>query len=276
MFNLFKNKKGFTLIEIIVSIAILGIIIVPISSLFVTSVRMNKQSEEMMMASQKAQQIIEALRSDEKLKADPNEELKVDPNEDKSLNYEGYKISNEQSNEDKEYYAIITLEEDEEYKAKTYYFDGEKRRKDPNIPTIDTSIDSVIQINVKNTITINGNKVTVGEKKNMGEPVKIRVECYGSANISFEVKNELSDNSMYDHDDEVHLHIVKIIKDGKVSNSNVTVKSLKGKVFDISNIYYKEGMPSEQNQLNQITVKISRDDDDENELIEIRTLKKKE
>lgn len=62
MLSFIKNKAGFTLIELLVSMAILTIIIVPLSSLFVTSVRVNSNSREMLLANQLAQRYLEEAK----------------------------------------------------------------------------------------------------------------------------------------------------------------------------------------------------------------------
>ena len=61
-----KNKKGLTLIEILVSLAILGIIIAPVSSMFLTTIKANQRAKSILLANQLAQQYME------KLKASPN------------------------------------------------------------------------------------------------------------------------------------------------------------------------------------------------------------
>ena len=58
-----KNKKGLTLIEIIISIAILSIMIVPILSLTLSSVKTNKKSDEKMQALSLAQKEMEGIKS---------------------------------------------------------------------------------------------------------------------------------------------------------------------------------------------------------------------
>lgn len=57
-----KNKKGITLLEVVISIAILSIIIVPISMMINTSVKTNKNSESKQQATVIAQKLIEDLK----------------------------------------------------------------------------------------------------------------------------------------------------------------------------------------------------------------------
>lgn len=54
-----RAKKGFTLIEILISITILVILMIPISSIIMSSMNKNKQSEKVQEASSKGQSIIE-------------------------------------------------------------------------------------------------------------------------------------------------------------------------------------------------------------------------
>ncbi|MGH4138000.1 prepilin-type N-terminal cleavage/methylation domain-containing protein [Clostridium sp.] len=58
-----KSKKGLTLIEIIISIAILSIIIGPVLSLTLSSVKTNKKSDEKMQALSLAQKAMEGIKS---------------------------------------------------------------------------------------------------------------------------------------------------------------------------------------------------------------------
>jgi prepilin-type N-terminal cleavage/methylation domain-containing protein len=57
------DKRGVTLVEIIVSIAILGIIITPLATLFVSSVRNNGNARNRMIANQVAQRYMEKAMS---------------------------------------------------------------------------------------------------------------------------------------------------------------------------------------------------------------------
>lgn len=57
-----KSKKGITLLEVIISVAILSIIIVPISMMVATSVRTSNNSESKQQATAIAQKLIEDLK----------------------------------------------------------------------------------------------------------------------------------------------------------------------------------------------------------------------
>lgn len=66
MLKVRTKKKGFTLVEVVVSITILAIIVSPILSMVLTSVKINKESEDKQKALYIAQQIVEQQ------KANPN------------------------------------------------------------------------------------------------------------------------------------------------------------------------------------------------------------
>lgn len=54
-----KNQKGFTMIELVVTLAVLGIIVTPLSTYFVQSVKMNAESKLKLEATQLAQKHME-------------------------------------------------------------------------------------------------------------------------------------------------------------------------------------------------------------------------
>ncbi|GCD12276.1 type IV pilus modification PilV family protein [Clostridium tagluense] len=61
----FKKNKGITLIEVIISLAILGIIITPILSMTLTTVKISKSSEDKVFATSLAQQCTEYIKSED-------------------------------------------------------------------------------------------------------------------------------------------------------------------------------------------------------------------
>lgn len=65
----FKNrKKGFTLVEVVVSVTILAIIVSPVLSMVFTNVKINKDAEDKQKALYIAQQTIERQKSDSNIK----------------------------------------------------------------------------------------------------------------------------------------------------------------------------------------------------------------
>ncbi|MEJ8554509.1 type IV pilus modification PilV family protein [Tepidibacter sp. Z1-5] len=81
-----KSNKGLTLVELIVSLAILGIILVPLSSFFVNTIKVNKSSENQMIANQLAQKYMERVKFSDLDNSDsenivlPDEEIIEDDN----------------------------------------------------------------------------------------------------------------------------------------------------------------------------------------------------
>ncbi|WP_160675232.1 prepilin-type N-terminal cleavage/methylation domain-containing protein [Clostridium sp. C8-1-8] len=59
----FKKKMGMTLLEVIISIAIIGIMLIPISNIILTSVKVNKNGEDKQQAVYLAQQVVDGLKN---------------------------------------------------------------------------------------------------------------------------------------------------------------------------------------------------------------------
>lgn len=57
-----KVKKGITLIEVLISLAILGILIVPLSSMVLTSVSINRMGKEKQQGTNVAQKVLEQIK----------------------------------------------------------------------------------------------------------------------------------------------------------------------------------------------------------------------
>ncbi|MBS4536190.1 prepilin-type N-terminal cleavage/methylation domain-containing protein [Clostridium sp. D2Q-14] len=83
------NNKGISLLELIISLALLGIIIIPISSLFIGSAKANKATNDKIIASCIAQREIERIKSLEKL----SEENSIDKVQDKEYENFFYEIN---------------------------------------------------------------------------------------------------------------------------------------------------------------------------------------
>lgn len=66
--NKVKAKKGMTLIEVIISVALLSILMVPISSLVMSSLKNNIDAEDMQKASYIGQKVLEELKAYDEIK----------------------------------------------------------------------------------------------------------------------------------------------------------------------------------------------------------------
>lgn len=65
--NKFKAKKGMTLIEVIISVTLLSILVVPLSGLVMSSLKNNKDSEYRQKASYVGQKVLEELKAYDKI-----------------------------------------------------------------------------------------------------------------------------------------------------------------------------------------------------------------
>lgn len=75
--NKFKSKKGMTLIEVIISVTLLSILIVPLSSIVMSSLKNSKDGEYRQKASYIGQKIIEELKSYDYIKLDSEGSFKL-------------------------------------------------------------------------------------------------------------------------------------------------------------------------------------------------------
>lgn len=58
-----KNNKGFSLIEVIIAVAVFAILIVPLTSQLISAVNINKKSTKKQYAIDKAEQIMESFKT---------------------------------------------------------------------------------------------------------------------------------------------------------------------------------------------------------------------
>lgn len=131
-----KIKKGMTLLELIISLAILGIIITPIFSLTINTVKMNKKSDDKLKALAIAQEYMEYIKSPEHSLEDINnaENLPAQKN--------GFEI-------------VKTIEGVEKYK----FTHGES-------DDIDIDSDIEILVNKNNEVIVNGKSLGVAGSQN--------------------------------------------------------------------------------------------------------------
>lgn len=70
-----KSKKGFTLLEVIISLALISIILIPISNMVLTSVKINKATENKQQAKAVLQETIENIKAIERLSTESSNPL---------------------------------------------------------------------------------------------------------------------------------------------------------------------------------------------------------
>lgn len=131
-----KVKKGMTLLEVIISLAILGIIITPIFSLTINTVKMNKKSDDKLKALAIAQEYMEYIKSPEHSLEDINNA------ENLPAQKGGFKI-------------VKTVEGVEKYR----FTNGES-------DDIDIDSDMEILINKNNEVIVNGKSLGIASSQN--------------------------------------------------------------------------------------------------------------
>lgn len=97
---IYKSKKGMTLIELIVTMAILSLIMIPLFSLSLTSAKISKSSDQKILATTLAQQCVESIKASGKNTIDFSslglseitDTSTVDENETKTAILNGYSL----------------------------------------------------------------------------------------------------------------------------------------------------------------------------------------
>lgn len=72
-----KQQDGFTLMEVVVTVVIMGIALLPLATLFSMPLEKTSQTEEMLVASQLAQKYIEIIKAEPDLRLDDKVSLEV-------------------------------------------------------------------------------------------------------------------------------------------------------------------------------------------------------
>lgn len=63
LYNLMKEDKGFSLIEVIVTIAVIGIVLIPLATFFINTSKYSINTKEQLLANEIAQQYVEGLKA---------------------------------------------------------------------------------------------------------------------------------------------------------------------------------------------------------------------
>ena len=117
-----KVKKGFSLIEVIIALAVFMIIIIPIFSLTLGTTKITKQSEDKLKASAIGQEVMEKLKNDKSLEGyfengDLNNTVELlqssfDKDKVEIRKYNEY----EKSEEKTKFYVYVNIHPEEKYK----------------------------------------------------------------------------------------------------------------------------------------------------------------
>ena len=199
-----KNNKGLTLVEILITIAVLGIVIIPLMSMFITSQKMNNESEMKYRAIQFAQEELETIKAMKQLDTDDDG---YPPRGDGSYGYE--------TSPDSEGYTIdVKIEKGVEYTGSDIEPTGIPENYDRPIYNITDEVEFVIDIAPgieKIAIKINIPYVATARIKlnNSNEDVKVYIfnenkgqnnyKIIGDATVIEIAENSAKpDNQLYD------------------------------------------------------------------------------
>lgn len=115
-----KSEAGFSLVEVLVAIALLGIVVIPTCSALVMSFRMNAKTDEMMQAQLAVSSAVETLMAEGITKADPEYDL-VPDKDDHSKKIDRFPEVTVKTTavDDKPYYTVEVASEDGLVSVKT-------------------------------------------------------------------------------------------------------------------------------------------------------------
>lgn len=258
MLKIINNERAFTLIELILSIAILSIIVIPISNMFLVAAKTNIMSKDKIIGVNLAQKAIEAGR--ENIEYDQESKYSIDTN----INYANkYEIIENQTNQDSDYSAIITIDENSN-EVKTYSINGSSRSLQW------TTTNREIELTVTNT-QIKNNEMIIS---NLMEPTWIRIEIYDQNENDILTKEFKIENET---ENELVVHIVKMVKDDSSNDNKVNIKIVNGRVKIVDGLYCKISndnsinRENNQNRLLDIKAKVTKDTET---ITELETIKK--
>ncbi|SHJ82782.1 type IV pilus modification PilV family protein [Tepidibacter formicigenes] len=258
-----KSNKGLTLVELIVSLAILGIIVAPLSSYFVNSIKINMNSENRMKANLLAQKYMEEEKhndvTNEKDETISDGDFQINKKVEKYDSYSIQKgdefntdcqieigIEDERSREINFYKEVnsISLEIDEDDKIDVYL----KKESDESI-TVEFKHES---------ITVSSYNITLNEDL---KDINIKLTCNGSSNVTFEVYAL--------NDVKTNIYIIKSID----SNNLIKVNNNQGKVYVHNNIYDDSAKKDEDTWVYKITITVLKDNNELVKLVGFKNIK---
>ncbi|MEG1870619.1 MAG: prepilin-type N-terminal cleavage/methylation domain-containing protein [Peptostreptococcaceae bacterium] len=268
-----KCKKGFTLLEVIIAFALISIFIIPISNLVLSSVKINKQTENKQQAKAVLQDMVEDIKAIEDLStAIINPLNKVETvGEDGKLYYSLSGDINRFSIEGfiKEESLVIDNKTNEKEIARAIYFDGDSISVSSGASTIEKAISKF-----EGSLDIFGDEVSIA----MTEAGGISI-IYGDSNSAINIAtpeysalilcinrkthdvNKLKLNIENNYDTEKLK--VYLYNDDKVSErEDIIISTLKGEIELITGIQNDDH--SKNQKLYSVELKAKKD----NEVIE--------
>lgn len=257
-----KCNKGLTLVELIVSLAILGIIMTPLASFFVNTIRINKNSENRLEANQIAQRYMEEAKFGKTLysqgkiiegtiiKTDKGYETKIKI--EKHLKYEIDKEMDGDTDHDRPttYHSQIEIDKQENTQSdKVIFKDTDMGNQSENINDDElVKIDIIKDTNNKITIQFNEKytKTVTGIDLNNTD-INLKINCKGNKspiNLKISTLNDVKTN----------IYVVK----SETTKNKIKLNTLEGKVRLYNNIYDKSVSKNEESWIYKITVNVTK------------------
>jgi len=283
MLSIFKRSDGYTLIELIVSIAVLRMIVVPLSSVFTASSKTNRRAEEQEKANLIAQQIMERCRSipltiddDGNVESIPDtvDGFKISA---KAEEYGGekYKLPDYQDTAEDQYDLIIKVEDNEPNDEITLYEGKSTGTVISNnvfdLPSDYSTSKLDIVVSKRNKIMVSDDsgqkcEVSIRDDSLDDNLISIKVHCTNEESVSRKlIINLTNSTNMY-----VKIDTVKSVK----TTTNVVVnengKNIKRSFNSVRDASHK---PQDLNTLYKITVTVTKDGE---EFAKLTSLKKLE
>ncbi|WP_099190675.1 PilW family protein [Tepidibacter mesophilus] len=280
-----KSNKGLTLVELIVSLAILGIIIVPLSTFFVNTIKINKDSEDRLKANQLAEKYIEKTKFSDSI-VHENNKLTINTSDngftidttaqhnDSVVTYkkdEGdfvvykkvetlkHKIKEEDKSEERSitYHGEMKIEKDNDTQDKIVFEDNTEEYIEEN-ETIKIDVQKYSDTEI--TIAFNNKKKTVNNIDLSNEDINIKLNCNGNKKINLQVSSL--------NEPKTNIYIIN----SKDSNNEMIIEKSIGKVYIHKNIYDNTVAKEENNWVYKITITVQKNNREITKLVALKKI----
>ena len=249
-----KDKaKGITLIEVIISVALLSILIIPVSAMVMTSLQINKKAEYKQKSAYIGQQILEELKvySDIKLRSDSSFQLLDGNFINKYIETDNkYDFIGDFTRDS--YKVNVTLKKDSTFKYEDSNNDGVNiinsdfdfkinLLNDPLQAVNDNNVSLPINVSNQLVLKVNGTssmgielldkgQVTALLSDTKSNEVKRKILLYLDSSFKKQTITEIEVENQ--RDDEIEIYV----KRNQESTGKLNIKSTKGKVKIYNNI----------------------------------------
>ncbi|MCB2312655.1 type II secretion system GspH family protein [Clostridium tagluense] len=217
-----KYKKGFTLIEVILSLAILSIVIGPILSLTTSTVKINKKSDNKIQAVNIAQKYLEEIKSSEYV---------IDNNTIFPMN---------ESIKEKEFEVLRTINQVEEYKI-----------NDKNVVNIKYDAEVENNVEKRNGIPLDLNIKTVGIDQ---IDMELKASASNNVNVKLSVDKPIDIYLTNNSSRELKVYFIK-------ESKQYSIKKCDGQISVFTNVSQDTTVNTNNYRLYKITVEVKKNNE---------------